>query len=75
MLQNALGLPREDAAAFAQDSLTPVWARDAVAALAGKDLQVGDGELTRGQAAKLLYQAMSLSEDAPGMAVIRAGRR
>lgn len=75
MLQNALDLPKQDTAAFSEDSPTPAWARDAMAALAGCDLHLGDGALTREQAAGVLYQTMMLADDAPGMAVIRAGRR
>lgn len=75
MLQNVLDLPQNDTAVFAGDSMMPDWAADAVAALAGSDLHVSDGELTRGEAAQILYQTMSMADEAPGMAVIRAGRR
>ena len=32
----------------------------------------GEAPLTRGQAAVLLYQAVQMAEEAPGMAILRA---
>jgi len=73
MLQNALDLPAGEAETFAPESAVPAWAQSAVGAVnAGGIALGGDGVLTRGSAANLLYQTSKLAQTAPGMAVIRA---
>ena len=56
----------------AEDEEIPAWAKSSLTILAehGVDLPA-NGELTRAEAAKLLYQANRLSATAPGMTVIR----
>ena len=79
MVQNALDLTvdsqmLETAAETwaAAETDIPAWAKSSLAILAehGVDLPAS-GELTRGDAAKLLYQTNRLSASAPGMMVIR----
>ena len=79
MLQNALDLPvPEDTQAAATDTEAeaPDWAAKALAALANRGITLtADTPLTRGQAANVLYQAVQLTQDAPGMTPIRIGQR
>lgn len=79
MVQNALDLTvdsqmLETAAETwaAEEEEIPVWAKSSLTILAehGIDLPT-NGELTRSDAAKLLYQTNRLSATAPGMTVIR----
>ena len=68
MLQNALDLSVSVAALEALDENVPTWAAQAVAAMMDKGITISVGEeLTRAQAAVLLYQIHLLAEDAPGM--------
>ncbi len=72
MIQNALDLTAKTEAV--PDETLPVWAADALSTLEGYGLEFGaDGLLTRADAARLLYQTVSLSEEAPGMRVLRMG--
>lgn len=72
MLQNALDLAGSDTQVMAQAD-TPEWAAPALNALAGNGICLScDENLTRGQAAEVLYLASQLAESAPGMAVFRA---
>ena len=72
MLQNALDLTISDTQAMAQEG-TPEWAVNALKAMNSNGICLNCEEnLTRGQAAEILYQARVLAEDAPGMAVFRA---
>ncbi len=74
MLQNALDLTGGDLAAFGADSAIPTWAQGSVAALAEYGIVLDETELTRSEAAQVLYQVTCLADSAPGMAVIRANR-
>lgn len=73
MLNNALDYACSDAAAFAAD--VPEWAVSSVSALAEQGIELHEGALSRGDVAKLLYQASNRMDDAPGMVVIRANRK
>ena len=78
MVQNALDLTVDGqmletaAETWSAEEEVPSWAKSSLTILAehGIDLPVA-GELTRADAAKLLYQANRLSATAPGMTVIR----
>ena len=70
MLQNALDLTADSEAAALED--VPQWAADAVAVMNANGFSLGaDAPLTRGEAAKMLYQAVQLADSAPGMMIIR----
>ena len=70
MLQNALDLTADSEAAALED--VPQWAADAVAVMNANGFSLGaDAPLTRGEAAKMLYQAVQLADSAPGMLIIR----
>lgn len=70
LLQNALDLSTLET--LSQTEELPVWAADAVAVMGqyGVELQ-SNTELTRAQAAKILYQVNTLAILAPGMEVFR----
>ena len=71
MLQNAMDLAVMTVVDEGQESV-PQWAAVAVAALQDNGVSVQAGEiLTRGEAAKLLYQISLLAEKAPGLAMYR----
>ena len=71
MLQNALDFPVMTVVDEGQEGV-PQWASVAVAALQDNGVSVKAAEaLTRGEAAKLLYQISQLAEDAPGLAMYR----
>ena len=70
MLQNALDLTADSEAAALED--VPQWAADAVAVMNANGFSLdADAPLTRGEAAKMLYQAVQLADSAPGMLIIR----
>ena len=70
MLQNALDLTGDTEAAALED--IPQWAADAVSVMNANGFYLSaDGVLTRGEAAKMLYQATQLADSAPGMMIIR----
>lgn len=72
MLQNALDLTAETAAA---DDTLPVWAADALTALADHGISLdAESVLTRGDAAELMYQVSKLKSDAPGMKALKSVR-
>lgn len=71
MLQNALDLTLEETEAE-EESQIPVWAAEAVSVMAQNGIVLDfEGELTRAQAAQVLYQVSILSVTAPGMTVFR----
>ena len=71
MLQNALDLTA-DSEAMAVEGDLPDWAANAVAVMNANGFALSaDGFLTRGEAAKMLYQATQLADSAAGMMVIR----
>ena len=78
MLQNALDLtentPEEAHQTDSGETATvPVWAESALLAMESHNISInGEAPLTRGQAAVLLYQAVQMAEEAPGMAILRA---
>ncbi len=79
MVQNALDLTVDDemletaAAAWTQeDTDIPAWAKSSLAILAEHGISLSaSGELTRADAAQVLYQTNRLSDNAPGMTIIR----
>lgn len=73
MLQNALDLASSaDTQTIAQEEV-PDWAASSLNAMASNGICLSCNEnLTRAQAAEVLYQVSQLAEDAPGMAVFRA---
>lgn len=73
MLQNALDLTlSEETAQFSEDEALPVWAADAITILSSQGICLdSDSNLTRGEAAVVLYQASCLSQTAPGLAALR----
>ncbi len=74
MLQNILDLTVTDQAleAAVTDEDVPQWAAPSLTVMAqhGVALEAGT-QLTRGQVAKILYEANALAVNAPGMAVLR----
>ena len=71
MLQNALDLTA-DSEVMAVEGDLPDWAANAVAVMNANGFALSaDGLLTRGEAAKMLYQATQLADSAAGMMVIR----
>lgn len=71
MLQNALDFPVMTVVDEGREDV-PQWAAVAVAALQDNGVSVKAAEtLTRGAAAKLLYQISQLAEEAPGLAMYR----
>ena len=70
MLQNALDLtvPTD----LEADGDVPVWAADAITVLGANGMTLSAAEnLTRSQAAQILYQASQLAKDAPGIAMLQ----
>ena len=71
MIQNALDLTCGEYT----DETLPVWAQEAVSALSSHGIQLNAGDaLTRGEAARVIYQVSRLKADAPGMMALRALR-
>ena len=69
LMQNALDLTVSTVAEEDGESDIPSWAVTAMNAMADNGLSLTTGELTRAQAAKLLYQVSLIAPDAPGMNV------
>ena len=68
MLQNAMDLAVSAAAVTGKDDAVPQWAESAVMAMQDNGIEVFAGEnLTRGQAAMLLYQVSQMVDEAPGL--------
>lgn len=69
MLQNVLLLPKGDFT----DTAAPAWAQDAVAAMAGSGITfaTASGNITRMEAAQILYQVSKLAKTAPGLEVFQ----
>ena len=71
ILQNALDLPVQTSAALESDFAS--WADASLQALNENGICLEeDALLTRGQAAQLLYRAVILGQEAPGMIMLRA---
>lgn len=74
ILQNALQLEKRSEALTHVDAVSTSaegeddWAAEAISVMAEYGLNFEDGMLTRADAAKLLYEAASLRDTAPGMA-------
>lgn len=66
LTQNALDLSVSTAAGKDEDSAIPSWAITAMNALSEHGLVLSAGNLTRAQAAKLLYRIHALAPTAPG---------
>ena len=67
MLQNAMDFAVSTAATGKNDAV-PQWAESAVMAMQENGIEVFVGEnLTRGQAAMLLYQVSKMAQEAPGL--------
>lgn len=71
MLQNALKLDQSEAQeTVAVEETAPDWAVSALTALQSNGISLNAGEnLTRGEAAQILYQACKLAQSAPGTRV------
>lgn len=69
LTQNALDLTVTTLAGKDEDSAIPSWAVTAMNAMADNGLEVSTGDLTRAQAAKMLYQVHAIAPSAPGMKV------
>lgn len=69
LTQNALDLTVTTLAGKDEESAIPSWAVTAMNAMADNGLEVSTGDLTRAQAAKMLYQVHALAPSAPGMKV------
>lgn len=69
LMQNALDLTVSTAAGKDEDSDIPTWAMTAMAAMAENGIHLTTDQMTRAQAAKLLYQVSQLANHAPGMSV------
>ena len=72
MLQNALDLT---AGTVSEDEAVPVWAREAVSALESHGIELdAQRELTRGEAAQIMYRIHKMKGEAPGLRAIRAAQ-
>lgn len=69
LMQNALDLTVTTMAGKDEESDIPSWAITAMTAMADNGLALTTGNLTRAQAAKLLYQVSHIAPTAPGMNV------
>ncbi len=64
LLQNGLGLPAMDVSNKEEESELPAWAEEALMATAAEGIQLeADAQLTRGEAAKILYQVSKMAAD------------
>ena len=66
LTQNALDLSISTVAGKDENSEIPAWAADAMQAMTDNGLEIGTGNLTRGEAARMLYQIHVLAPSAPG---------
>ncbi len=72
MLQNALDLA---VGAVEADQAVPVWAQEAVSVLESYGIELdAAANLTRGQAAEVMYRVSKLKAEAPGMMALRAAQ-
>ena len=69
MIQNALALTADTQTAALESA--PDWAKQAMETLNAWGLPLEDAPLTRSQAAQALYEVSRLSQEAPGMVVLR----
>ncbi len=69
MIQNALALTADTQAVALENA--PDWAKQAMAILNAWGIPLEDAPLTRSQAAQVLYEVSRLSQEAPGMVVLR----
>ena len=67
MLQNAMDLTVSVGAMDNLESDVPDWAASALAAMSENGISIGSGNMTRYDAAKLLYQISQLVDSAPGL--------
>ena len=77
MLQNALKLGlAEDVQTSAQmQEAVPTWAYDALTALSSNGITLSaESNLTRGEAAQIMYQVSQLKAEAPGMTVLNVAQ-
>lgn len=72
LLQNALDLSVTTSTGEGTMGDIPVWAVDAMTALAENGVTLPTAQLTRGQTAELLYQIMALAETAPGLEIYKS---
>jgi hypothetical protein len=69
MIQNALDLTVQTVTA---DGAVPVWAQQAVSVLEAHGITLdAAANLTRAQAAEVLYRVAQLKKEAPGMTVLQ----
>lgn len=78
MLQNALDLSRvtdASAAVSTGEEIAPQWAVDAMQILCDHGIQLdAEANLTRGDAAEIIYQVSQLAPEAPGTIALRISR-
>lgn len=80
MLQNALELGftaagEAEAAAAEEPEAVPAWAKDALTALAENGIELcAEANLTRGEAAEILYQVSRLKTEAPGIRTLQTAQ-
>lgn len=80
MLQNALDLrftapADEEAAVTEEQEAVPVWAKDALTAMAENGIVLSaETNVTRGEAAEVMYQVSKLKESAPGMRALQTAQ-
>lgn len=72
LLQNALDLRADTATVSTGEDMAPQWAVDALRVLGEHGIALdAERNLTRGDAAQVIYQVAQLAPDAPGTAVLR----
>jgi VCBS repeat-containing protein len=69
LMQNALDLTVTTIAGKDEETDVPTWAIAAMNAMADNGIHLTTDQMTRAQAAKLLYQVSQMATDAPGMSV------
>ena len=78
MIQNALDLSRvtdASAAVSTGEEIAPQWAVDAMQILCDHGIQLdAEANLTRGDAAEIIYQVSQLAPEAPGTIALRISR-
>ena len=74
MLNNALDLGLIEETVMAEETAAPDWAASSLHVLESHGITLTEENLTRGQAAEILYQATILAKDAAGTVVLKAAQ-
>ena len=65
----------ETAAGMEDQTDVPVWAKDALTALAENGIELSaDANLTRGETAEMMYRVWQMKDEAPGVRTLRAAQ-